>query len=335
MSILRFEPIATQLAKQTSPARLFPADALDAIRHNTILQQTDPAWAPVVLDFMSHYAAVIEIAHLLLGAPPFERLARLYDALKKDYTPEQQVSPVYDSHLVQHVLGGVPQGVAGETPFSVLARLAHGDDARARVREMAQTLAGAHLDLYRVTRVAELEGEMLPLRGGEPITAHLTGPFLREGDSVLARVVPFVGKHFLADSPYLLDASDGEWLAYVERAAEQAHAASSSSAGQAPRAKPKLTSKQAARRRKELKAKAERNTPNERIVRHLRVGESERYWLDYVMAACSGARNGIVRLAGVPDQLETLPQHREYEPPELRVSDENEDENSESREEER
>lgn len=317
MSTLRFEPIATQVGKHTSPALLFPSDLLEAIGRNDILDQTDPAWTPVVLELMSHYAAVIEIAHLLLGSPPFDRLARLYDALKEEYAPDNGTrSPVYDSLLVQHVLGGVPQGVAGETPLGVLARLSRGDAARARLQEMAQNLSLSHLDLYRVTRIAGLEGEVVPLRGGEPFALHVTGPFLREGDRVLGRVVEFEGRRFMADSPYLLEAAEEEWLDYVERVAEAA-AASSSASDAAGRAKPKLTSKQAARRRKELKAKAARNAPSELVVRHLRYGSSERFWLDYVMDGFAGARRGLVRLAGVPDRPETLPQHRDYDGPEL------------------
>jgi hypothetical protein len=318
MSTLRFEPIATQLRKHSSPALLFPADVLEAVRQNRIMEATDPAWTPIVCEFMSHYAAVIEVAHLLLGAPPFDRLARLYDALKEEYTPDaERGSPVYDSHLVQHVLGGVPQGVAGETPFSVLARLAHGDGARSRLRELAQSLASSFFDLYRVTRVSAGEGEVLPLRGGEPFALQLTGPFVREGDRVLARVVEFGGLRFLADSPYLLEASEEEWLGYFERVAEAGPGlpAPSPSAA-APRAKPQLTSKQAARRRKELKAKAARNAPSERVLRHLRYGSSERFWLNYVMDAFASMRGGSVRLAGVPDRPATWAHAPDREAPE-------------------
>jgi hypothetical protein len=322
MSTLRFEPIATQLGKHASPASMFPSEVLDAIRRNEIMQEMDPAWTPVFREFMSHYAAVIELAHLFLGAPPFDRLARLYDALKDEFTPEgERASPVYDSHLVQHVLGGVPQGLAGETPLSVLARLTRGDGARARLQEMAQSLAASHFDLYRVARVSELEGEVVPLRGGEPFALHVPGPFLREGDRLLGRVVEFGGRRFMADSPYILEASEDEWLDYVERVAEAgaapASSASSSPSGEASRAKPKLTSKQAARRRKELQAKAARNTPNERVARHLRCGLSERFWLEFVMSAFAGARRGLVRLAGVPDRPNTLPHHPDYDGPEL------------------
>jgi hypothetical protein len=319
MSTLRFEPIATQLGKRSSPAALFPADVLEAIRRNEIMDEMDPAWPPIVREFMSHYAAVIELAHLLLGAPPFDRLARLYDALKDEFTPEdEQASPVYDSHLVQHVLGGVPQGLAGETPFSVLARLTRGDAARARLQELAQSLAGSHLDLYRVTQVSGLEAELLPLRGGEPFALHVSGPFLREGARLLGRVVEFGGRRFMADSPYILESSEEEWLDYAERVAESAGSPTSPrSSGEAPRAKPKLTGKQAARRRKELQAKAARNTPNERVARHLRCGSSERFWLEFVMHAFAGARRGLVHLAGVPDQPNTLPGHPDYDGPEL------------------
>lgn len=323
MSTLRFEPIATQLGKHASPASMFPSDVLEAIRRNEIMEEMDPAWTPVLREFMSHYAAVIELAHLFLGAPPFDRLARLYDALKDEFTPEEEerASPVYDSHLVQHVLGGVPQGLAGETPLSVLARLTRGDGARARLQEMAQSLAGSFFDLYRVARASELEGEVVPLRGGEPFALHVSGPFLREGDLLLGRVVEFGGRRFMADSPYVLEASEQEWLDYVERVAEAgaapASSASSSPSAEASRAKPKLTSKQAARRRKELQAKAARNTPSERVARHLRCGLSERFWFEFVMEAFAGARRGLVHLAGVPDRPNTLPHHPDYDGPEL------------------
>lgn len=323
MSTLRFEPIATQLGKHTSPALLFPAEVLAAIRRGEILDEIDPAWTPVLREFMSHYATVIETAHLLLGAAPFDRLARLYDQLKEEYTPEgERGSPVYDSHLVQHILGGVPQGLAGETPLGVLARLTRGDETRARLQAMAQSLSSSHLDLYRVTRAVGLEGEIVPLRGGEPFVVHLTGPFLREGDRVLGRVVEFEGNRFMADSPYLLQASEQDWLEYLERVADAGgEKPRSESAAVVPRGKPKLTSKQEARRRKELALKAARNSPSERVVRHLRQGSSDRFWLDYVLDAHAGARRGLVRLAGVPDRPDTFSYDSDVERPETGFDD--------------
>jgi hypothetical protein len=50
------------------------------------------------------------------------------------------------------------------------------------------------------------------------------------------------------------------------------------------------------------------------VLRHLRHGASERYWLEYILAAYAGERNGIVRLAGVPDRPETLPHAGVNEP---------------------
>lgn len=319
MSTLRYEPIAAQVSKDASPALLFPAEIMEALRNNDILEETDPEWSPATLELMSHYAAVVEIAHLIVGAPPFERLSRLYDALREEYTPDGERgrrSPVYDSHLVMHVLGGVPQGIAGETPFGVLARLLLGDPARARLQGLAQNLAASHLDLYRVTRASGREGELVPLRGGEPFVLHAAGTFLSEGDRLLGRVVEFGGRYFMVDSPYLLEASEQDWLAYLARVSEQGAAGPETSPSNGAR-KPKLTSKQEARRKKEQKAKAARNTPSERVARHLRVGASERFWFDYVMDAFAGARRGIVRLAGVPDQPETLPHHPDYTGPEL------------------
>lgn len=314
------------MGKHTSPALLFPAGVLEAIRKNEVVPDMDPAWTPVVREFISHYAAVIEVAHLLLGAAPFEGLGRLYDELKEDYTKNEGIpSLVYDSHLVQHGLGAVPRGIAGETPLSVLARLAHGDGARARLQELAQSLSSAHFDLYRVARVVERDAEVVPLRGGAPLELIITAPFLREGELVLARVVAFGGRRFLADPPYVLLASEAEWLDYLERVAAADAGEPSSSTDATARAKPKLTSKQAGRRRKELKAKAARNTASERVARHLHYGSSARFWLEYVMDAFAGVQHGIVRLAGVPDRPETLPHHADYDGPELDLPSDDED----------
>jgi hypothetical protein len=298
-----------QLAKLASATLCFPADALERIRQGEVEGSPDPSWSVDVREFMAHYMAVVRAAHLLLGAPPFERLGRLHDALEQEYQPGgPPKSPVYDSHLMQHVLGGVPQGLAGETPYTVLARLTSGDPARARLQKLGETLATSHLDLYRITRVEGADAELVSTREGQALSVHATGPFLKEGDLALARVVAFGEDRFIADSPYLLEASERDWLAYLERVAD-AHAAQrdrSPTSGAAP-GKPQLTSKQAARRRKEQQLKAVRNTPSGAVVRHLRHGRSERFWLDYIVEGYAGERRGIARLAGVPDRPETLP----------------------------
>jgi hypothetical protein len=261
---------------------------------------------------------VIQAAKLLLGAPQLERLARLHDQLNEEYQPGgPPKSPVYHSYLVQHILGELPQGLGRETPYTVVARLSSGDAARARLQEMAQSLASAHLDLYRVTQVTRASAELTPLRGGEAFSVFPTGSFLELGDRILGRAVAFAGAVFMADSPYLLEASDADWLEHLGRVAATARVEreSTSAVGGQASGKPKLTSKQAARRRKEQKLKeATQHSPSEPVLRYLRHGASERYWLEFILAAYAGERNGIVRLAGVPDRPETLPHAGVNEP---------------------
>jgi hypothetical protein len=222
------------------------------------------------------------------------------------------MSPVYDSYASQHILGEVPTGVAGETPYTVLARLTSGHPRYERLHAMARALADSHQDLYRVTSADGLSAELERVRGGGSLSVRLTGPFLRTGDRVLARVLPFDGAWFIADSPYLLRASEGEWLDYLARAT--AVGPSSSVARPAvdeKRAGPKLTPKQRARLRQSAARQKARDAA---VARHLKHGASERYWLDYIMDAYAGERRGIVYLAGVPDRPETLPHHADYEP---------------------
>ncbi len=311
MATLRFEPLATQLGQLASPDLLFPEQVLEGIR----LGQTEPAlesaaWSPAVRQFMLHYTAVIRAAKLLLGAPQLGRLARLHDRLNEEYQPGGPPnSPVYHSFLMQHILGGVPQGVARETPYTVVARLTSGSAARARLQQMAHSLASAHLDLYRVTQASRAAAELTPLRGGEPFSVFPTGPFLQVGDLILGRVVAFGGSMFMADSPYLLQASATDWLEHLERVAASAavERQSTSVVGGQASGKPKLTPKQAARRRKQKLEASTPHSPNEAVLRHLRHGPTERFWLDFFVAGYAGERNGIVRLAGVPDRPETLP----------------------------
>jgi hypothetical protein len=314
MTTLRFEPIATQVAKLVSIVKLLPPEQLERIERGEFETDgsdlTSPAWSAEVRQFMLHYTAVARAAHSLLGAPQFDRLGRLYDELEEEYQPGgPPMSPVYDSHSVQHVLCEVPQGLARESPYSVLARLSKGDPARARLHELATTLAGSHLDLYRVERASGHVAELVPLRQPtELLPVALTGPFLLAGDRILARVLTFGGLAFIADSPYLLQASEREWLDYLERVL-YAHdrAAESDEATQRPKAAPKSQrAKLLAKQAKQKRALGQSGT-KEVILRHLQQGASARFWFDYVMDGYDGERRGIVRLAGVPDRPETLP----------------------------
>jgi hypothetical protein len=327
MATLRFEPIASQLAKYLSPAVLFPREVLERIAQPELDGSED--WTPELRDFMDHYTEVTRAAHSLLGAPPFERPARLMDELDDQYgSGGPPMSPIYDSYSVQHITAEVPLGLARETPYSVLARLTSGDGARARLCELAGALANSHLDLYRVLRASDAQAELLPLRGGPAFPVQITGPFLRTGDLILGRVLVFGASRFIADSPYLLEAAERAWLDYLDRVQQRSEvrepvpASSSPGSGSA-----KLTPKQLARRRKQQKLAATRRAPDEGVVAHLKCGTDERYWPEFILAGYAGERNGIVRLAGVPDRPESLPhgarvagaQEREQGPPAHRV----------------
>ncbi|MEO7035677.1 MAG: hypothetical protein ABI548_17235, partial [Polyangiaceae bacterium] len=114
----------------------------------------------------------------------------------------------------------------------------------------------------------------------------------------------FDDRFFIADSPYLLQASEDEWHQHLARIVAQQQGAASASA---PQKASKLSSKEQARRRQKDKARTNRNEPEEIIRRYLKFGPSARYWFDYVMDAYAGERRGIVFLAGVPDRPELLP----------------------------
>ena len=307
MATLRFEPIATELGKTATPALLFPPEVVASIEKSELPGEADPAWSSEVRDFMAHQLAVAGAAQLLLGAPAFEGLGRLQDEIESEYEPSAPPqSPIYDSYALQHLLAEVPRGPAGETPYSVLARLSAGDPARARLAALAQSLAASRMELYRVERAAGYEGVLLPLRGGEAQTVSLTGPFLEAGDRVLGRAVPFGGRVFMADSPYLLDASEADWLGYFERVVAIDAASREGAPRAASKAGPKLSAKRAAQQRKLEQQRAARHAPHEVVSRHLRFGQTERFWLEFFMESYSGERRGLARLAGVPDRLERL-----------------------------
>lgn len=319
MAAIKLEPIASALARMVRLDLLFSPEVLEHMRTASASSGQMP-FDPETKDFLHHYMCIIGATWQLLGAPQFERLSRMHEALEEELMPGgPPMSPVYDSYMAQHVLGQVAHGVAGETPLSVMARLTKGDPSRAALHEMAQCLATAHCDLYRVTHAEGLSATLEPLRGGAALAVRLTGPFLRTGDRALARVLHFRGSSFIADSPYLLRASDEDWLAYLARAASKpAHASAPARGGNAV-AKQKLSPKRLARQRQEQKRAAASVAPDHEVVRLLKHGRSERYWLDFIMDAYAGERNGIVFLDGVPDQPETLPHHPDYAgPPEGR-----------------
>lgn len=264
-----------------------------------------------VLPFFGHYTALTRAAVRLLGAPDFDALRRLHDEIEKEYMPGgPPMSPIYDSFAMQFVLSAVPKGIGSETPYSVLARLLLRDPGRFRLQSLAQSLAESTFDLYRVKSATGHDAELEPVRSGSAFSVRLTGPFLRTGDFGLMRVVQFDDKFFIADSPYLLKASEEDWREHLTRIVVNQQVAPTVSTPQKAR---KLSSKEQARKRQKDKAKASRKEPEELIRSYLKFGPSPRYWFDYVMDAYAGERRGIVFLAGVPDRPKLLPHSPEYQ----------------------
>lgn len=305
---IRFEPIALKLAREVPLDEFIPLGAVDEMRQARLEESEDaPPLPEHTREFMAHYMLASRCGFMLLDAPELARLARLHELVQEEYMPgAPPMSPVYDSFAIQHVLAEVPVGVAGETPYSVLSRLLSRDAKRRRLYEVAHSLAESHFDLYRVRHADGLTAELEHARSGTTLEVHTTGPFLRTNDRALARVLKFEGRNYISDSPYLLEASIQDWLDYFERVTEElpSPAPKAATAG-----KSKLSSKQKAK----LKAKQRAATPSAAIVRHLRFGPSERFWLDYVMDGYAGERRGIVRLAGVPDRPELLPHSEAYD----------------------
>lgn len=311
-SVISFAPIATQLAR-VSLDELIPRGATEAMlrAHRSSAPQFEQELPKEVEPFFGHYIVLVRAAAQLLGAPPFGGLARLHRAIEEEYTPGgPPLSPVYDSFSMQFVLSAVPQGIGNETPYSVLARLLLRDPSRSRLQLLAQSLSEARFELYRVRSANGYAAELEAVRGGGSLSVHLTGPFLRTGDFGLMRTLAFDDSLYIAESPYLLEASEEEWREHLARVVA---GQSASAVDSTPKKAGKLGSKEQARRRQKEKAKATRNDPEEIIKRYLKLGLSERYWFDYIMDAYAGERRGIVLLAGVPDRPELLPHSDEYQ----------------------
>ncbi len=264
----------------------------------------EPPLPEDVRRFMWHYRALTSAAYDLIGGPQLDRLARLYDRLEQELKPSgPPESPVYESYAVQHVLSDVQVGLARETPYSVLARLLQGDPERASLLELARSLADSHQDLYRVLAVQGSHAELQRLRDGSPLSVRTISEFLQPEDRLLARLLPFEGATYLADAPYLLQASGDEWLTYLARVAGDAAAAAgeASAARQArPAAQARLSPKQRSRLRQQRQRAERAQTPELALLRHLKFGSSERFWLDFIVEHYAGQRDGIACLAGVP-----------------------------------
>lgn len=266
-------------------------------------QLREPPLPADVRRFMWHFRALVRAAYNLIGGPQLERLSRLYDRIEQDFKPSgPPESPVYESYAVHHVLSDVPVGLARETPYSVLARLLQNDPARAAFLPLARALADSHQDVYRVHTVQGSHAELERVRDGSVLAVRTVSEFLEPGDRLLARLTSFEGASYLADAPYLLQASEEQWREYLRSIAEQAAAtAAAATAARQERPAPlaRLTPKQRARLRQQ-RQRAQQEPAGAAVARHLKFGSSEGFWLDFIVQHYAGQRDGIAYLAGVP-----------------------------------
>ncbi len=275
---------------------------------------------PDVLEFNLHYMALCRTAFELLHIPAFHTLATRGEEIERVYDPGgPPISPLYDSMSAIMLLTSMPVGMAKETPMSVVARLLVGSAAFAKQAALARQLAETSLVLYRAEAVNGHDADLVHVAKKAPRKVRLSGTFLREGDLFLGRIYEFEGQSFIMDSPYLLLAPESEWLEYFERIRTRAPSA----AGSHPGAKRGGTDKKRrqGKNRKDKKKRAAKSTtkrsPEELLRDHLKYGDNWRFWFDFIMDGYAGQRNGIVRLAGVPDRPESLPHNAAYDGPPL------------------
>lgn len=302
----RFEPIALALAPRVSAVSLIPRPGNNAIFRDPEGLEPAASWD----NFSECHAALLGAARQLLGAPQFAKLSRIYDEFQAEYQAEGPPhSPVYASELTQLVLGQIPEGMAGETPYSVVARLIEANNQRAFLAPLARSMADGHWDLYRVLQRDPTKALVQSIRSGDTISVAQRVPWLRPGDGVLARLVRFGESVYLVDPPYLLLAPEEAWQGYLHRI-DSGHTvpAQPSEQGKPPRkgVPRKGVLRKGVLRSRRSKAKSQ---SVDRMAEHLRSGLSPRYWLDFIVAAYAGEREGVVSLQGVPDRPESLPHH--------------------------
>ncbi|MGE5788409.1 MAG: hypothetical protein ACM3ZE_27700 [Myxococcales bacterium] len=164
-------------------------------------------------DFLAHYMLICKAGYSLLSLPAFAALDRQYQQLEEEFmSGGPPMSPIYDSYSGMHALAEIPVGIGSETPMTVLARLTAGRPEYSHVHTLASQAASSHFDLCRATEVRGDEAKIIHLRSKTEMAVHLTGPFLRDRDLFLGRVLRFhTGEHFIAESPYLLFTSERAW----------------------------------------------------------------------------------------------------------------------------
>lgn len=308
MSVIKPEPISAKIRGIVSLATLLPRDASEQMRERleSNHQPGEPAMSEQVTEFLSYYMLVFGAGWSLLQMPPFESLTRQHERLEDEFmSGGPPTSPIYDSYSAIHTLAEIPVGIGSETPMTVLARLTASSIEHRSVHLLACQVASSHLDLYRAKDVNGVTAQIVHARSGAEIDVHLTGPFLRGKDLFLGRVFQFhTGEYFIADSPYRVMASEAAWLGYFARVAPP-------DVDVKNRARAEPGKKHGGKERKDHAAP--RSNSEALLVRHLRYGESPRFWPEFILNAYAGDRNGIVALAGIPDRPETQPHHDDFD----------------------
>jgi hypothetical protein len=308
VTVIKPEPISAKIRGIVSLATLLPRDAREQMRESLEhdRQPGEPVMSEQAIEFLSHYMLVSRAGWSLLQMPPFESLSRKHEQLEQEFmSGGPPMSPIYDSYSAIHTLAEVPVGIGSETPMTVLARLTANSIEHRSVHLLASQAASSHLDLYRAKDVNGVTAHIVHARSGAELAVHLTGPFLRRKDLFLGRVFQFhTGDYFIADSPYRLMASEAAWLGYFARVAPP-----DGDVKNRARAEPRK--KHGGKERKNQTAP--RSNSEALLLRHLRYGESPRFWPEFILNAYAGDRNGIVALAGIPDRPQTQPHHDDFD----------------------
>jgi len=306
--VIKPEPISAKIRGSVALSTLLPSGASERMRERLERNREpgEPSMSEQASEFLSLYMLVFQAGWSLFQMPPFESLTRQHERLEDEFmSGGPPASPIYDSYSAIHTLAEIPVGIGSETPMTVLARLTASNLEHRRVHLLAARVASSYLDLYRAKEVNGATANIVHARSGAEIAVHLTGPFLRRKDLFLGRVFQFhTGEHFIADSPYRLMASEAAWIEYFARVAAPDGDVKS-------RARTEPGKKHGGKERKNQASP--RSNAEAHLVRHLRHGQSPRFWPEFITNAYAGHRNGIVALAGIPDRPETQPHHDDFD----------------------
>jgi hypothetical protein len=238
------------------------------------------------------YASTVNLLSTLLEslvevpsmAPVLEFWVTTQELYAPGYPP---MSPITQSFYVTWTLFDVPFGSGQETVGDLVAGVADLLQLGA-VRESALTqLRGSRLGIFQIGSSAKNRARLRELVTNSEFDALIpTGFHGVTGDIVLLRLLPplmgEVSYHVSMTTPYILGGqSEQDWLDYFAR-------------HQVVRGAPGA---------------------EERLHRHMKAGPKPDYWAEYVFWGYAGHRPDAILVRGMPDRVETLPQHARYAKP--------------------